>query len=96
MRIGLHPKALDELVEAGSYYESNESGLGFTFFAEVFRTASLIAKTPELFACVEGKKRRAPVKHFPYGLYYRIEVDEVFILVIKHDSRHPDYGMDRE
>jgi hypothetical protein len=32
---------------------------------------------------------------FPYGLYYRIAGDEVRLLVVRHHSQHPDYGMGR-
>jgi len=29
-------------------------------------------------------------------LYYRINGDEVRMLVVKHHSQHPDYGMGRK
>lgn len=30
-----------------------------------------------------------------YGIYFRIAGDEIRILVMKHHSQHPDYGMGR-
>ena len=29
---------------------------------------------------------------FPYTVIYRASVDEIRILVVKHDNKHPGYG----
>ena len=39
--------------------------------------------------------RRCLMRRFPYGIYCRVEADEIRILVVKHHSRHPDYWKER-
>ena len=57
---------------------------------------SRLAKSPGRYAIVRGNIRRCMLRRFPYGVYFRETNDEIRILVIKHHSRHPDYGLDRE
>jgi hypothetical protein len=38
---------------------------------------------------------RAPMKRFPYAVLYEIRPDKVRILSVRHDKRHPCYGMGR-
>ena len=35
------------------------------------------------------------MRRFPYSIIYRVEGDEVRILVAKHHSRHPEYWKGR-
>ena len=57
-----------------------------------FDTAvSEIQAAPDRWAVVEGDIRRCPTRRFPYAIYYRYEADRLWILVVKHHSRHPDY-----
>jgi hypothetical protein len=32
---------------------------------------------------------------FPFSVYYRVLPDDLQILAVKHDKRHPDYWRDR-
>ncbi len=55
-----------------------------------------IAELPVRYAIVRGNIRRCMLRRFPYGVYYHKTSEGIRILVIKHHSRHPDYGLDRE
>lgn len=48
MKVGFHPLALEELTEAGQFYEGRALGLGRRFLDAAERTAQLLAENPAL------------------------------------------------
>ena len=90
-----HPEAEAEIVRAARYYEKRVEGLGARFLSEFEATATRILEAPERWRLLEGDVRRCLMRRFPYGIYYRVDTDEVRILVVKHHSRHPDYWKER-
>jgi plasmid stabilization system protein ParE len=86
-----HPDAEAELLEAARFYEARLAGLGEQFLNEFDRAIARIEATPEAWQKVEDDLRRYVMHRFPYGIYYRVEGEELRILVIKHHSRHPEY-----
>jgi plasmid stabilization system protein ParE len=95
MRLIYHPAAEAEILEAVQFYERRVPGLGERFLHEFETAIDEIQKGPERWRVVEGDLRRFVMRRFPYGIYYRTGEDELRILVVKHHSRHPDYGRDR-
>ena len=90
-----HPDAEAELLEAVRFYEGKAPGLGDRFLREFEETIAAIEGAPDRWRIVEGDLRRHLMRSFPYGIYYRVEGDELRILVVKHHSRHPDYWKSR-
>jgi toxin ParE1/3/4 len=90
-----HPAAEAELIVAARFYEERVCGLGVQFLDEFEQSMAKILETPSRWRGVRGDKRRFLMPRFPYGLYYRVLGDELRLLVIKHHSQHPDYGMGR-
>lgn len=96
MRIVLHPAAERDLLEAATFYERQGSpALAARFVAEFKRMAALLAAQPEVGSPRSHGRRRLALSIFPYSIIYRIVGEEVRILVIKHDSRRPGYGVTR-
>ena len=95
MKLTYHPAAEAEVVAAAKFYEQTVIGLGSQFLDEFDRSVAVILEAPERWRIIRGGKRRYLMRRFPFGLYYRIVGDEVRILVVKHHSQHPDYGMER-
>ncbi len=91
MRVIYHPDAEAELLKAVQFYEQRVSGLGQRFLREFEAAIAAIEEAPERWQIMEGEIRRYLMKRFPYGVYYRVEGEELRILVVKHHSRHPDY-----
>jgi plasmid stabilization system protein ParE len=54
-----------------------------------------IGATPELYPLVLLDVRRAPVRRFPYSIFYRIESDQVLVLAAFHGRRHPRVWRER-
>jgi plasmid stabilization system protein ParE len=81
-----------------AYYEKEAgSHLSARFYREFERVAAQIQRHPQAFHSVSDVLRRANFRGFPYHLLFRVtDADEVRILVLRHHSRHPEYGMGRE
>ena len=91
-----HPEAEEELLEAVSYYEACEHGLGGEFFFEIKATIGRIIEFPELWPALDGEVRRCLARRFPFGVLYGIEEEEVFILAVMHLRRRPNYWRHRQ
>jgi plasmid stabilization system protein ParE len=87
--VELTAEAESDLADAVMWYEGRLPGLGVDLVAKVRQTLSRIADSPELFAPLHKDVRRAPVKRFPYGVFYRIREERVEVVGVFHDSRDP-------
>jgi plasmid stabilization system protein ParE len=86
----IQPEAEHDLDEAYAWLETQHSGLGFQFLANLTETIELLEENPFLFQKVYGEKRRAVVQRFGYNLIYKVVDKEVYILAIMHGSRDPE------
>lgn len=97
MRIEHHPSIAAELEEIRDFYESRSEGLGTDFVDEFERQVWRIAAMPERWMVVRRDIRRSLMKRFPYVIFFRIIGEErVRITVVKHEKRHPSYGINRQ
>jgi len=72
MRVVFTPAARAELVEAQDWYEAKQSSLGTTFCEEVEATVFRLRGNPGQFSIVFRDVRRARLRKFPYGLFFRV------------------------
>lgn len=97
MRIEYHPAVEQELREIIDYYNQCSSGLGTEFLNELESQIFKIAAMPTQWRIVEDDIRRALMKRFPYVIYFRVLDNAALrVTVVKHQRRHPHFGMDRE
>ena len=96
MRLSYYPLAELDVVEAAKYYDANRPGLGAEFLDSVDTAIESIRQSPQQWVKFRGETRRRSVGRFPYAIEYQIIHNEVWILVVKHHSRAPDFGADRE
>jgi plasmid stabilization system protein ParE len=97
MRIDYHPAIAAELEEIRDHYESCSGGLGTGFIDEFERQILAIAAMPTRWMVVRGDIRRSLMRRFPYVILYRIiGVDWLRITVVKHEKRHPAFGLHRK
>lgn len=96
MRIEYHPAIEFELAEIRDYYNDLSLNLGEDFINEFERQVLRIAELPTRWMIVRGQTRRALMRRFPYLILFRIVGDSAIrITVIKHERRHPSYGINR-
>ena len=97
MRVEYHPALEKELLEIVEYYNQCSLGLGLEFLNEFERQILTIAAMPMQWRVVDADIRRALMKRFPYVIYYRVlDNDMLRITVVKHQRRHPVYGLGRK
>lgn len=95
MKFDFHPEAETEFLNAISYYEDCEPGLGEDFSLEVYFCVQNVLSYPHAWPILEDDVRRCLINRFPYCVLYSIESDCVYILAVMHLHRHPDYWKNR-
>ena len=83
-----HDAELD-LEETAFWYEKQRDGLGDEFLDEIQVTLRLMAENPSMYSVVHRHTRRALIKRFPFGIYFRIEQNSIVVVAVMHGSRHP-------
>lgn len=63
--------------------------LGIQFATAIDDVIERIASNPLAFPAVYGETRRAVVRRFPYGIYFRVLGDEIIVTGVIHGRRHP-------
>ena len=96
MNRSIHRFASEDLAEAVRFYKS-EAGVGLArrFLNEFERVAKLIEQHPGIGTPTADGRRVHPRTDFPYSVIYRQEGVGLRILVVRHQSRDPDYGESR-
>jgi plasmid stabilization system protein ParE len=74
---------------ARRWYDERQAGLGAEFLHSVEASFARIERGPELYPVVDEETRRAPVRRFPFVIYYEIETDQVVIYAVWHYRRDP-------
>lgn len=83
------PQAAAEAQAARTWYEEQKPGLGGRFADAIDAAIRRIALTPSAFPAVHGEIRRAVVRQFPFGIYFRIHGRTVVVIAVIHGRRHP-------
>ena len=100
MTVKFHRLVQRDAWEIMGYYE-RESGRNLAdefhdefhdeFMAEIHKAA----KSPDRNHFDSSGLRRAALKRFPHHFPYRVRKEDILILVLRHDKRHPSYGTGR-
>lgn len=79
----------EDIDGAYQWYESQSVGVGDDFLAALRDTLATIQATPHLYAVVHRGTRCAPLRRFPYLVYYRIEASRLLVVAVEHNRRRP-------
>jgi plasmid stabilization system protein ParE len=85
----VRPEARDDIEQASTWYERQRPGLGDNFLEQVLDALDRIAENPETYPVVHRQTRRAVLRRFPFGVFYRVEDDAIVVIAIMHGSRDP-------
>ena len=83
------PDAEADLVEARVWYEAIREGLGDEFLLCIEAGLDHIRRLPQAAVEVYPGIRRVVVRRFPYGIFYRVDSNQIAILAVYHSSRDP-------
>ena len=81
------PEAKDDIDAAYVAYERVSSGLGEQFLEMLRLLLQRIADSPSLYGNVTKEIRAAPLRRFPYVVYYRVETDRIVVIAVQHGRR---------
>ena len=97
MEFIFHQRISYDLRTALSYYEA-EGGMKLAdrFYDKVELAMSQIAKNPTGHHFSDGGYRRVQLETFPYNVLYEVDGSFIWIAVIRHNSRHPSFGLRRK
>jgi toxin ParE1/3/4 len=85
----INPLAENDLAEARAWYEAKQDGLGDEFLLCIEEALELIERMPRVPAKVFQDVRRALVRRFPYGIFYRVDEEQITVIAIYHARRDP-------
>lgn len=73
LTIYVRPEAETDIEEAAIWYEKQRPGLGDEFLDELRSVFKSISENPAIYPVVHRSTRRALIRRFPFGVYFRIE-----------------------
>ncbi len=98
MTLEFHPAVQRDFNEALDYYEV-EGGMHLAdrFEAEFRSCLAAISAGPTRFPLypTSHRLRRARLRSFPFLTVYRESATGIRVLLLKHEKRHPRFGMAR-
>lgn len=92
MRIQYTAQSRLDLLAGLSYYEEHQPGLAADFYKEFVLAEQDVREAPEFWHPLTKGYRRKHLKRYPYSLVYRIESEDlVLIVAVAHSSRKLNY-----
>jgi hypothetical protein len=82
------PVVLDEVEVFVRFYQDIQPELGRKFREALNASARAIQQRPKSFPVV-WNPRRALLRSFPYAVFFRIEDEGIFVVLIIHLARRP-------
>ena len=81
-------EALQDILEAITWYENHREGLGDEFFISLEKSKHLIEQNPLQFSQKYKGIRKAIINRFPYIIYFKIEnPQKVIVYAVLHMKR---------
>lgn len=77
------------------YYDNIDLKLGDEFLEEIDDCISRILMFPVAWKKLHGSVRQCRTHRFPYSLIYDLEDEQLFIVAVMHQTREPNYWVDR-
>lgn len=90
-----HVEAKAEADAAAAFYNDKQPGLAQRFLGDLEDALHRIQRQPQAYRQVEGEIRKCRVRHFPYGVIYRVRSDFIEIIAVMHIRRSPGYWKQR-
>ena len=96
MGIIRHPQLADDIHDAAMHYAQISERVLSAFWGELDSVLAAVERNPRSHHFDSCGLRRASFRKFPYHLLYEVDDDSIFLVVLRHDRRHPNYGTNRQ
>ena len=95
-----HPVRLSALAaldiqHAREWHDAREPGLGDQFLQRVNETMTRIGQNPHQYPTIIEDVRRANLRQFKYGVWYRVKVDGSVVVACLHHRQQPEIAKAR-
>ena len=90
-----HPLVQRDVTEILVHYHSISVALEEAFWLEFIQALASISENPGRHHYDQSGYRRCNLKKYPYHILFRINKDTVVVLVVRHNRRHPKFGVKR-
>ncbi|MGM1056450.1 MAG: type II toxin-antitoxin system RelE/ParE family toxin [Bacteroidota bacterium] len=87
--------AEQDITEAAEWYYTQETHLTSRFLEEIDKAMKLLQDNPEQYQKRYNEVRVLFTKNFPFGIYYTIDFNLVFVHAVLHTKRDPKSGTER-
>ncbi|UGU14721.1 type II toxin-antitoxin system RelE/ParE family toxin [Sinomicrobium kalidii] len=84
-----------DIVEAIAWYAEQAEHLPKAFIKELDKGIEDLKANPKHYQRRYKQIRISFLQRFPYGIYYTIENDTVFVHAVLHSKRNPETGIQR-
>ena len=89
------PEARDDIDNAYAGYERQRAGLGDRFLEALRTQVDAARANPLLYGLIHQDIRAAPLRRFPYVLYYRAGAAQIVVIAVQHGRRSPEAWLGR-
>ena len=94
-RVIFTPEADGDVAESYKWYESREPGLGEDFPRCIEASIQGIQRHPRMYPMVADEFRRAPIRRFPFEIFYELSEERITVYSVFHCSQDPKKWRDR-
>ena len=93
----VHPEVDNDLLGQIEFYSREASPeVAVEFYTEFRRCFDVVVDRAASFPMYTSRLRRINFSRFPYHILFEVLDDNVVhLVVVKHDRRDPDFGLDR-
>lgn len=96
MRIVRHPKLAGDVREAAVHYAEISERVLSAFWRELDSVLASVERNPRSHHFDSCGLRRANFSRFPYHVLYEVNDETIYLVVLRHDRRDPNYGINRQ
>ena len=82
-------EARADALEAYRWYDEKEAGLATEFRSELSATIQRVRQRPRAYRILHRDTRRARLRRFPYGVFYREYDNAIVVVAVLHARRNP-------
>lgn len=88
-RLFIRREARTELDKAFAWYEERSAGLGHEFMRAVRVQLAAIERAPDQFPIATDDIRKAPLRRFPYVVFFVVLPRHISVIAAMHSRRNP-------
>ena len=85
----VRPAAAADIEDTFLWYQNQRLGLGDDFREALRFALNQIAENPQHYPVIHRGTRRALLKRFPYGVFYREFPQAIIVVACMHGRRNP-------